>query len=101
MTMVLLAIAMAMAMAMAMTMAMAMVVAMAMAMAMAMLEMDDNGKSWIRTRCQLSCFNVLRLSSQHMFVYFSNYWEANDRKRKRFKGSKIQTCHIAQFTKLG
>ena len=35
------------------------------------------------------------------FVYFSNYWRANDRKRKRYKGSKIQACHIAQFTKLG
>ena len=59
MTMVLLTMAMAMAMAMATATA----TATATAMAMAMLEMDERGKSWIRTRCKLSCFNVLRLSS--------------------------------------
>ena len=46
-----------------MAMAMAMATATATATATAMLEMYENGKSWIRTRCQLSCFNVLRLSS--------------------------------------
>ena len=49
---------------------MAMATATATATAMAMLEMYENGKSWIRTRCQLSCFNVLRFSSEHVCIFF-------------------------------
>ena len=55
----------------------------AMAMAMAMLKMDENVNLRLERHVNRARFCCLPLFSWFRFVYFSKYWVANDRGRKR------------------
>ena len=53
------------------------------AMATAMLKMDENVNLRLQRHVNRALFCCLRLFPWHRFVYFSKYWVANDRERKR------------------
>ena len=53
------------------------------AMATAMLKMDENVNLRLQRHVNRALFCCLRLFSWHRFVYFSKYWLANARERKR------------------